>query len=184
EKHLEERRDQLHVMLRDLLQEDSLELLTPTGREGINVRLRSSAVPLESMGSGIEEVILIALARLQHPESLLLLEEPDVHLHPLLQRRLALALRDHKPGASLVATHSPHIIDVAKDVVLAVSIEDGLTRVRKVADPHLFEQLALLGYRASDLLQTNCLIWVEGPSDRVYIKFWLSRVAPELREGI
>lgn len=27
-----------------------------------------------------------------------------------------------------------------------------------------------LGFKASDLLQSNCVIWVEGPSDRIYIK--------------
>ena len=30
-----------------------------------------------------------------------------------------------------------------------------------------------LDVRASDLLQSNGIIWVEGPSDRVYIKRWL-----------
>lgn len=30
-----------------------------------------------------------------------------------------------------------------------------------------------LDVRASDLLQSNGIIWVEGPSDRVYIKHWL-----------
>ena len=29
-----------------------------------------------------------------------------------------------------------------------------------------------LDVRASDLLQSNGIIWVEGPSDRIYIKRW------------
>ena len=32
------------------------------------------------------------------------------------------------------------------------------------------EVLSNLGIRASELLQSNGVIWVEGPSDRVYIK--------------
>jgi len=32
-----------------------------------------------------------------------------------------------------------------------------------------------LGVRASDLLQANAVVWVEGPSDRIYIKYWLTR---------
>jgi len=31
-----------------------------------------------------------------------------------------------------------------------------------------------LGYRASDILQSNCIIWVEGPSDRIYINSWIA----------
>jgi hypothetical protein len=41
-----------------------------------------------------------------------------------------------------------------------------------------------LGYRASDLLQTNCIIWVEGPSDRIYLNHWLHAMKPELVEGL
>lgn len=46
------------------------------------------------------------------------------------------------------------------------------------------EVLADLGIDASDLLQARSVIWVEGPSDRVYVKRWLELVAPELREGV
>jgi hypothetical protein len=41
-----------------------------------------------------------------------------------------------------------------------------------------------LGYRASDLLQANAIIWVEGPSDRLYIRHWLDKVDHELIEGV
>ena len=41
-----------------------------------------------------------------------------------------------------------------------------------------------LGYRASDLLQSNCIIWVEGPSDRIYLNHWIGTVASDLVEGL
>lgn len=51
--------------------------------------------------------------------------------------------------------------------------------------PHeLIEICHDLGYRPSDLLQANCVIWVEGPSDRTYLRRWLELVDPELAEGI
>ncbi|MDA2157941.1 hypothetical protein [Bacillus cereus group sp. Bc253] len=34
--------------------------------------------------------------------------------------------------------------------------------------------LALIGVRPSQLLQSNCVIWIEGPSDRIYLKHWLN----------
>ena len=40
-----------------------------------------------------------------------------------------------------------------------------------------------LGYRASDLLQANAVIWVEGPSDRIYLRHWLNALDPNLMEG-
>ncbi len=41
-----------------------------------------------------------------------------------------------------------------------------------------------MGYKANDLLQANGIIWVEGPSNRVYLNRWLNIVAPDLVEGI
>lgn len=41
-----------------------------------------------------------------------------------------------------------------------------------------------LDVRASDLLQTNGIIWVEGPSDRVYLKKWMEILCePNYTEG-
>ena len=41
-----------------------------------------------------------------------------------------------------------------------------------------------LDVRASDLLQANCVIWVEGPSDRLYINRWIELWGDgNLREG-
>ena len=41
-----------------------------------------------------------------------------------------------------------------------------------------------LHYRASDLLQTNGIIWVEGPSDRLYINRWLELSCSKFTEGV
>lgn len=42
-----------------------------------------------------------------------------------------------------------------------------------------------LGVRASDILQSNAVIWVEGPSDRVYINRWIELYSNgELRENV
>jgi hypothetical protein len=42
-----------------------------------------------------------------------------------------------------------------------------------------------LDIRASDMLQANGVIWVEGPSDRIYLSRWLDLASDgELKEGI
>lgn len=42
-----------------------------------------------------------------------------------------------------------------------------------------------IGVKASDLLQSNCVIWVEGPSDRIYIKKWIELFdGHNLEEGL
>jgi len=41
-----------------------------------------------------------------------------------------------------------------------------------------------LGYKASDILQANCIIWVEGPSDRIYLNYWIKAKNGTLIEGV
>ncbi len=41
-----------------------------------------------------------------------------------------------------------------------------------------------LCYHASDILQTNGIIWVEGPSDRIFINRWLELYGSKFVEGI
>jgi hypothetical protein len=50
---------------------------------------------------------------------------------------------------------------------------------------HGYRVLSDLGNRASDLLQANGLLWVEGPSDRIYINKFIDIFGEgELREGV
>ena len=53
-------------------------------------------------------------------------------------------------------------------------------RARKYIDK--VELLDDLDVKASDILQSNGIIWVEGPSDRIYIKRWLELFTPNKYE--
>jgi len=69
---------------------------------------------VSTTGSGFHQVLLILAFMLARPSSLILLDEPDAHLHVLLQKELYDILRElcHKTGSQLViATHSEVLID-------------------------------------------------------------------------
>jgi len=63
------------------------------------------------------------------------------------------------------------------------SAESGLSIVQPInTHAHHSKVFDELGARASDLLQSNCVIWVEGPSDRIYFNKWLELFDPDLNE--
>jgi hypothetical protein len=49
------------------------------------------------------------------------------------------------------------------------------------ANPQICDDL---GYRPSDLLQADCVIWVEGHSDNIYVRRWIELIDPNQDEGI
>lgn len=80
----------------------------------ITVEQEGRAVPLEMVGTGaLQAIQLVAYVTAYNP-ALLLLDEPDAHLHPSNQRLLALTLQkiSEAGGTKVVlATHSRHMFD-------------------------------------------------------------------------
>ncbi|WP_194790898.1 ATP-dependent nuclease [Pseudomonas sp. UFMG81] len=116
------------------------------------------------------------------PGSVCLLEEPEVHMHPRLQRKMfewTLAIAERKRLQLVVSTHSAVLINAASNRNIKIIQAQGV----KVVDADITGVLERLGYQASDLLQANCVIWVEGPSDRLYLKAWLHAKDASLKEG-
>ena len=155
-------------------------------------------IRLSESGSGLKTALLITtLIRLrpqiQWPRQILAIDEPENNLHPALFRRLLEYLarvREECGFVLLVTTHSPvgidwaarrdnsQVIHVTHDAVRAKArIADGYGAGRDILDD--------LDIRASDLLQANGIIWVEGPSDRIYLRRWLDLYSSEtIKEGI
>ncbi|OAF19861.1 ATP-dependent nuclease [Bradyrhizobium neotropicale] len=78
------------------------------------VEIDGKKVPLELVGAGaLQAIQLVAYATMYDP-GLLLLDEPDAHLHPSNQRLLAatlLKIAEQGPVRIILATHSRHIFD-------------------------------------------------------------------------
>lgn len=158
-------------------------------------------IRLSQSGSSLKSIfIILAKLRLEpiikgtnFDRSVLIVEEPENNLHPSLLRRLLefLANRSSDLGFSLViATHSPIAIDWLSrrnsGKVLHVTSDGSNSFVSEVSGyVDLKNILDDLDIRASDILQANGIVWVEGPSDRIYVRKWLDLLSGGLLvEGV
>lgn len=145
---------------------------------------------LSQSGSGLKTIVLVLLNLLVIPETkaykrkhiVFGFEELENNLHPALQRRLFDYIYDFSVQNDryvFLTTHSHIAINTfynKSDANIYHVTKDASGSAVKKIDNYLdkVEILDDLDVKASDLLQSNGIIWVEGPSDRVYIKHWLN----------
>jgi predicted ATPase len=94
-----------------------LSLLEPFSSAFLAVRAEDQIqqVTTKSLGSGVELVLALLLQRLladtAKGDKILLIDEPEMHLHPSAQRKLAdLLLDEAKASQVIVSSHSPYML--------------------------------------------------------------------------
>jgi energy-coupling factor transporter ATP-binding protein EcfA2 len=156
----------------------------------VEVTVAGKTVGLQRLGAGLEQLLVFAVAFVEHPEDLLLVEEPENYLHPTLQRRVLEHLL-HRVGDSVVTTHSNHLLDVRDPRIVYYRTfhrpgEPPHAGVERVSGDRRYDFLWDLGVRPSSLFEANTVVWVEGPSDAILLRAWLLLMpeAAGLIEGV
>lgn len=157
-------------------------------------------IPLSQSGSGLKTVmaVLACLILVPHLENKPInsyvfgFEELENNIHPALLRRL----NEYIYKASIehdfiyfLTTHSNVLIDQfskQSDAQIIHVTHDQQSSICTTALTYIENNGILddLDIRASDILQSNGVIWVEGPSDRIYLNRWIDLWSDgSLKEG-
>ena len=181
----QERFARIQEWIRELLGVSKLTIEIPADEYDIYLRMYGNRLPLASFGTGVHELVIICTALAIYEERVVCIEEPEIHFHPGLLRRFMRFLT-HTSNRYFIATHSNVLLDADVPInVYHVSHDGNASSVKKAdTSEHGRSVLRDLGLKASDLLQTNGIIWVEGPTDRIYINKWLELFGSEFVEGI
>ncbi len=186
--HLNERLDQFNEIqnfVKEILNEDSVEIFPASDSSSLTVRINGKPLPIESLGTGIHELIILATAVTLHDNVIFCIEEPELHIHPILQKKFIEYLYNNTRNQYFITTHANSFFDIPYVDIYHCRLENDFTKCTKVKGSNdKLEILSDLGYKPSDLLLSNYVIWVEGPSDRIYLNHWIKSKDEKLKEGI
>lgn len=175
----------INRFIQTVLGDPDARLTIPHDRSTVQVATKTRVLPLSSLGSGVEQVIILAGAATIVSKHLVCVEEPETNLHPLLQKKLLRFLTEETDNQYIIATHSSHFLDDSHTTAYNVRLTEKGTMLSLARRPDELVQICNdLGYHPSDLQQANCVVWVEGPSDRIYVRRWLELIDDSLAEGI
>ena len=163
------------------------ELDTPSGGAEILARYRHSPqdvyYDLSSAASGFLQVLMVYAVLLEREGSILLIDEPDAHLHILLQDKMYGQLREYareNRSQLIISTHSESLIRIVEPRYLCVLQGDGS---KIIADntkrSTLIDSLTYLDNMDICLVeqQTNPgILYVEGHTDIAILREWAKKL--------
>jgi predicted ATPase len=175
----------INSFLQNVTDNPTARIEIPHDQGMILVDMDQKTLPLDSLGTGIHEVIILAAAATMLENTVICMEEPELHLNPILQKKLVRYLATSTNNQYFITTHSAALMDTPGAEIYHICLENGQSIAERVtSDNHRSAICEDLGYHPSDLLQANCVIWVEGPSDRIYLNYWIHELDSTLIEGI
>jgi AAA15 family ATPase/GTPase len=185
---------------------DYLGITTQTRQDEVSWEIfleeaNKGMISLSNTGSGFKTILLVLMFlhlipnidNRQLSDYIFAFEELENNVHPALQRRLLQYLREFAVANGCIlflTTHSNIAIDMFsrdEQAQIVHVTHDGKEAQVKTAQTYIDNKGILddLDVRASDLLQANSVIWVEGPSDRLYINRWIELWTDgALKEGV
>ena len=163
--------------------------LTPNEEKGVLcVKIGSDEREIYNWGDGTQQLITMLFSIFKHKDedAIFFIEEPELYLHPGLLRKFieVINLDIFNKTQYFITTHSNIVLDTSADANINMSIfkfkkmkdqpKDGQEKFTveqcNNGDVSLLNEL---GVRNSSVFLSNCSIWVEGITDRLYLKHYL-----------
>lgn len=142
------------------------------------------------VGTGYTMLYILLMEIVRNQKKLIIIDEIESHLQPGLIRVLIEQIRKISDAQYIIATHSPTVMDCAQenDYLYHFQKKEGccsfhgffqhdkerLYKLRSIAND--------LGVIPGDALLSNCVIWVEGPSEIFWVRAWLKNYFSVYRE--
>lgn len=150
-----------------------------------------SDLPIYSLGDGLQTIILVTYNGFFNQENTaFFIEEPEVYLHPGIQRTLVESILRHpnlKRHQWFFTTHSNHFLDFTLDYSQISVFNFKASQDKKFVITYMAnaDQTVLynMGVKPSSVFRTNCIVWVEGITDRKYLREILHKYMNALPEG-
>jgi ABC-type Mn2+/Zn2+ transport system ATPase subunit len=146
---------------------DNLEINPSADDETIQVFINGESYKLQELGSGITQFFLVLANAATKQPSYILIDEPELNLHPSLQLDFLTTLGSYAREGIVFATHSIGLARASADRIYSVRMNnEGESEVTEFeTTPRLSELLGELSFSGYRELGFDKILLVEGTTD-------------------
>lgn len=143
-----------------------------------NVDLDVDEISVGANGSGTRSALRLIIDYMTEKPNILMIEEPEIHLHPGQQRAFHRYLKQVSADCQVfISTHSTSFIDNSTFENIYLVSKDGGTSIRRLKRDNGEEEIVSeLSLTLSSLFMFDRLIFVEGPSDSEILSIWAAKL--------
>jgi len=168
----------------NFFEDRQIVLIPRIGDDVVNIKIGDNPqLAISNLGDGLQQLIILSSSIFFNKEkTFFFIEEPDIYMHPGMQRAFINLLLEHRENQYFITTHSNHLLDMTIDYP-EISVfwfrknEAGAAstfNIQCVSSPDS-NLLSDLGVRSSSVFHSNATIWVEGITDRLYFRQYMTR---------
>lgn len=134
-------------------------------------RGRKTTTSHPEISSGHNQQVILQHILYRFEEPIIMIEEPELHLHAAAQKNLLDFIRNDLPNKQvIIATHSPIFVNVSEtESVFLLRKPAGGSTVTRISPSDADLVRASLGISYADILQSDYLCCVEGKSEEIAI---------------
>lgn len=140
----------------------------------------NSEVELSNVGAGVRSVYILSLLQsyqsISAKHTIFVIEEPELYLHPQLQKSMAKTLSEISENNQVIfTTHSPIMLrEFSTSNIRKIKLnEENYCSIAE--NTTIDDVLAEIGYSSQDILNTDFVLFVEGTDDKTIIELVLSK---------
>lgn len=170
--------NQISEDLRELFNYKKFEVRSAMETNTMIIQINDDSYPLTDLGAGITQFILVFVnAAIQRP-NYLLIDEPELNLHPKLQIDFINRLLKYTKNGILLATHSLGLAHSVAERIYSVTMTPKSESIIKPFEstPSFPEFLGELNFSGFPALGFKKVLLVEGPTDVIVFSEFLHKL--------
>lgn len=168
--------------IRQIFEYDSLEINASELLKTLAISINGKPYKLSELGAGLAQfIIVLANAAIKKP-SFILVDEPELHLHPSLQIDFLTSLASYAREGIVYATHSIGLARTTADIIYSFHKKGERTVVKPFEQtPNYAEFVGELSFSTFKDMGCEVILLVEGVTDVKTIQQFLRKIKKDHR---